>query len=223
MFLDHCPVCNKVDFKPFLDTKDYMITKENFSIVKCTSCGFCFTNPRPDNDKIGAYYKSEDYISHSSSKKGLVNLIYNLVRNYTLGKKVSLIRKTTKANVLLDIGAGTGHFLNQAKKQKYSVQGLEPDEDARRFAMKEFDISLEPTDNLSNIISESKDIITMWHVLEHVYNLNDDFNEIVRILKKGGFMFIAVPNLKSFDANYYKEFGQLVTCQDIYIIFLKMT
>jgi ubiquinone/menaquinone biosynthesis C-methylase UbiE len=204
--LDACPVCEHGEFKEFIALKDWMITKEEFTIVKCSNCGFHFTNPIPAESIIGNYYKSEEYVSHSSSNKGIINRVYSIVRNYTLKQKVKLLSNYTKGNSLLDIGAGTGHFLNLAQSKGFQIQGLEPDVDARSFATQNFDLTLEPLDTLVNISSESKDIVTMWHVLEHVYHLKRDLSEVVRDLKTGGYLFIAVPNMDSWDAKFYKSY-----------------
>lgn len=201
-----CPVCSGEKFRSFKTVKDHMITKEHFEIVACDSCGFHFTNPIPLETEIGNYYKSEDYVSHSSSKKGLVNSIYGVVRSITLKQKVSLVKKRTSGLSLLDIGAGTGHFLNQSKAADFAVQGLEPDQDAVQFAKDNFQLQLDSLDTLYTIESESKDVITMWHVLEHVYQLNEDLAEMNRVLKKSGLLIIAVPNMDSYDALKYGEY-----------------
>jgi 2-polyprenyl-3-methyl-5-hydroxy-6-metoxy-1,4-benzoquinol methylase/Zn ribbon nucleic-acid-binding protein len=203
--LAHCPLCNAENHKKFLTVKDHMITKESFNILECSACGFHFTNPRPSLLNIGHYYKSEDYVSHSSSKKGFINSIYNLIRNYTIKQKVNLLKSLSKKTEILDIGAGTGHFLNACKTNGFSVLGLEPDEDAVNFAKNNFQLDLKPLATLYELESNSKDFISMWHVLEHVYNLKQDFTEIVRVLKDDGFLIIAVPNMESYDAKIYKE------------------
>ena len=203
---DACPVCESTHLDTHLQVKDRMITHESFTIQKCNSCGFHFTNPIPAENSIGSYYKSEEYVSHSSTNKGLVNKLYNLVRNTTLDHKVSLIRSYAKGNSVLDIGSGTGHFLNACVKGGLIAQGLEPDNDARIFAKDNFGIDLEPLKVLETIESNSKDVNTMWHVLEHVYHLKRDVTEIVRVLKDNGTLFIAVPNMDSYDAKVYKEY-----------------
>lgn len=202
----HCPICESESFSDFMKVKDHMITQEDFKIVSCNSCGFHFTNPIPSLDKIGEYYKSDAYVSHSSSKKGIINSLYNIVRNYTLKKKVSLLKSLSSGENLLDIGAGTGHFLNQAKQTGFVVEGLEPDQDAVNFASTNFNVDLFPLEYLYEIKNESKDFVTMWHVLEHVYDLKKDFQQIVDVLKKGAYLIIAVPNLESYDAQFYKEY-----------------
>lgn len=189
-----------------MKVKDHMISQEEFNIVSCSNCGFHFTNPIPTIDRIGNYYKSEAYISHSSSKKGLINSIYNLVRNYTLKKKVRLLKSLPGNRDLLDIGAGTGHFLNQCRQKGFNVEGLEPDQDAVRFASEKLGIQLKPLSHLYELPKESKDLITMWHVLEHVYHLQNDFKQLVDILKPKGHLIIAVPNLESYDAELYGDY-----------------
>jgi 2-polyprenyl-3-methyl-5-hydroxy-6-metoxy-1,4-benzoquinol methylase len=198
-----CPVCAGQSLNVHLVVKDHMITKEDFTIVNCQSCGFHFTNPVPSEETIGTYYKSEDYISHSSSNTGLINKAYNTVRKITLKRKVNLVQRLSRGKELLDIGSGTGHFLNQCKIAGFQIEGLEPDEDARAFALSNFALTLEPIEKLNTIPSGSKDVITMWHVLEHVYHLKRDIAEIIRILKPDGSLIIAVPNMNSWDAKYY--------------------
>lgn len=183
-----------------------MISKEEFKLVRCASCGFHFTNPIPAESIIGTYYQSEDYVSHSSSKKGLINRVYNLVRNHTLKRKVKLVSRVSKGIKLLDFGAGTGHFLNQAKLNGFEVLGLEPDDQARSFAKANFSIELKSTETLVDLEKESFSVITMWHVLEHVYHLQRDFKLLVDLLEKSGVLIIAVPNMSSYDAKHYAEF-----------------
>ena len=204
--LNNCPVCNASQNSPFLSGIDYTVSNETFNIVECNECSFRFTNPIPTEDKIGEYYKSEDYISHSGTKKGIVNRLYHIVRNYTLKKKFQLISKHAKNKSLLDIGCGTGDFLNYVNQNGWDVNGLEPDADARNLCKTNHGIDVTSTEELHNLKNESVDIITMWHVLEHVYNLNKDVEKIKSLLKKDGTLFVAVPNCASHDAQKYKEY-----------------
>lgn len=199
----NCPVCEGALLSEFMTLPDHMITKEIFTIVNCNSCGFHFTNPVPSEEVIGNYYKSENYISHSSSKSGLINKSYNVVRNITLKRKVNLVSRLAKGNNLLDIGSGTGHFLNASKNAGFQVQGLEPDLDAKRFAKQEFGLFLQDLSEIQTMATDSKDVITMWHVLEHVYHLKRDLTEFVRVLKQDGVFIVAVPNMSSWDAKHY--------------------
>ena len=200
----NCPGCSSTQNSSYLSVKDHFLSKEKFDLMLCEQCDLLFTHPRPDVLSIGNYYKSEDYVSHSSTKKGLVNQIYNLVRSHTLNKKIKLIASLTNGKNLLDIGAGTGHFLSKAKLSGFQVTGLEPDNDARKMAATLNNVDLLPIEELSNILPASKDIVTMWHVLEHVYNLTDDLTSISTLVKENGVFIIAVPNYTSYDAQYYK-------------------
>lgn len=203
--LTHCPVCNHDKFNSFLSCVDYTVSRETFNIVQCNSCGFKFTNPRPQTNDLGRYYKSEEYISHSNTKKGFINSAYQSVRKYTLLKKLQLISKFYKTGNILDIGCGTGEFLNVCKNAKWNCIGIEPDDDAREMGKNNYSLDVRPELEINNLASESFDIITMWHVLEHVPDLNQRILDLKRLLKPKGIIIIAVPNCDSYDAKVYKE------------------
>ena len=83
---------------------------------------------------------------------------------------------------------------------------MEPDPEARDFAHKENGVRSSAQEELYRIENNSFDIITMWHVLEHVYNLDKDIKRIYDILDSNGRLVIAVPNMNSFDARHYKSY-----------------
>ncbi len=206
--LIECPVCKGNELSLFLSCKDYTVSRETFSIEKCKSCGFNFTNPRPTSSEIGKYYESEDYISHSNTNKGIINRIYQGVRKYTIQKKVALINsfvKETDKNIL-DIGCGTGEFLNACKNDGWNAQGIEPSLNARKLAIDNYGLVVSEEAFLKNLKPACFDIITMWHVLEHVHELNTRVDELKRLLKNNGAIIIAVPNRSSYDATFYKEY-----------------
>jgi len=206
--LSNCPNCNSQTFEPFISCKDYTVSGEVFSIVNCTSCGFKFTNPRPANNKIGDYYKSDNYISHSNTSKGLISKLYKAVRNYTLKGKLGLISKHSIKGNLLDYGCGTGMFLSVAKSSTWNAFGIEPDSGARNFAIKENKMTVYPDVKTAsaNLKDTQFNCITLWHVLEHVMDLNETIAWFYSKLNKGGALIIAVPNYTSYDAKHYKEF-----------------
>jgi 2-polyprenyl-3-methyl-5-hydroxy-6-metoxy-1,4-benzoquinol methylase len=203
--LSNCPICNGTDFVPFVSCVDHTVSRETFQIVKCTTCGFRFTNPRPEPDELGKFYESEDYISHSNTKKGFVNRVYQQVRKYTLLKKLQLISKHKRTGKILDIGCGTGEFLNTCQLAKWETTGIEPSDNARNQAINNYGLNVLKESELENLISGSFDVITMWHVLEHVPELNKRMKDLERLISKGGMILIAVPNPNSFDAKHYKE------------------
>jgi 2-polyprenyl-3-methyl-5-hydroxy-6-metoxy-1,4-benzoquinol methylase len=203
--LQSCPLCASTSFSQFLSCKDFTVSHEIFRIVQCDSCGFRFTNPRPHEQDLGRYYKSESYVSHTSSRKGLINFLYNIVRKITLRQKMRLIKRIVKGRMLLDFGCGTGHFLAQAGREGFVIKGIEPDPDARRLAKDLNNIEPGTRDDL-NSLSDRFDLITLWHVLEHLPDLNGDIESFKRLLKDDGRLLIAVPNCSSYDAEIYKEF-----------------
>jgi 2-polyprenyl-3-methyl-5-hydroxy-6-metoxy-1,4-benzoquinol methylase len=196
-----------MNFSPdavFIKVIDHSVSKESFDLLLDDELQLLKTFPQPSLDKLPSYYESEDYISHTDSKRTSFEKLYHLVKTNALKNKVALITKENpnKGN-LLDIGAGTGDFLNQAKQSGWNCIGIEPNEKAKQSAVSKgvkFSTTLEELeDNLF-------DVITMWHVLEHVPDLENQIKTLKRLIKPNGTIIIAVPNFKSFDANHYKSF-----------------
>ena len=206
ILLDKCPVCSGNSLDKLLECNDFTTSKENFTIVSCGTCDFTFTNPRPLNENLGNYYKSDMYISHTNNSKGLFNWLYQTIRNYAVGTKVALLKSITKEGTHLDIGCGTGEFLNACKNAGYSTKGIEPSELARTQAKNNYNLAVSDNTDLTQFSEEEFDSISMWHVLEHIPNLNETISQFHKILKPNGKIIIAVPNYKSWDASYYKEF-----------------
>ncbi len=204
---NHCPACGSSDIAFVLKAKDETVSKEYFEIWQCNNCNLRFTQDIPDEKNIGSYYQSAAYISHSNTSQGLVNKLYHTVRSITLQSKRKLIEKSSgkKKGNLLDIGAGTGAFASTMKKNGWNVTALEPDETARANALKDFGIELRPTENLFNLPPKTFDVITLWHVLEHVHDLHTYLDTFYSLLVDGGTLIIAVPNYTSYDAQTYSD------------------
>ncbi len=202
-----CPNCQSARIHFFLDAKDYTATAEVFPIWECDECSLRFTQDAPLKNESDRYYQSDQYISHSDTKKGLTNKMYHLVRSITLNQKRKLIQKLTglKKGTLLDIGAGTGLFAKTMVQAGWEVTALEPDEKARAKAQ-EVGVSLNDPSILFSQQASTFDVITLWHVLEHVHELHEYLAQIKTLLKPGGKLIIAVPNYTSRDAAYYKEY-----------------
>jgi 2-polyprenyl-3-methyl-5-hydroxy-6-metoxy-1,4-benzoquinol methylase len=201
-----CPVCGGTTINPLLTVKDHSVSGEQFVIWQCSDCSLRFTQDVPDENAIGRYYQSPDYISHSNTDKGLLNKLYQKVRKYTLQQKASLIIHHTSAKgSTLDIGAGIGAFLHQMKTADWKIAGIEPDEGAREQAKKLFGINLLPTSALQELPQHNFDAITLWHVLEHVQSLHEYVEQLKRLLKTNGRIFIAVPNYTALDAHIYQN------------------
>lgn len=205
--LEKCIVCGFSQFEPFLVCKDYTVSQESFNIVSCKSCGFKFTNPRPENSVIGDYYKAEEYVSHSNTTKGVVNKLYHSVRNYTLKQKLKLISSYVSRGTMLDYGCGTGMFLSVCKNDGWETYGMEPDDNARKMSIEKGLEVFSDKDKVSDRIADKKfNAITLWHVLEHVTDMEASLFFFKSKLNDDGVLIIAVPNHVSYDAQYYKEF-----------------
>lgn len=201
----HCPACNSDKIEYALTAKDYTVSKEDFDIWHCNQCSIRFTQDIPTIDQIGPYYQSANYISHSNTKKGLINQLYHLVRNYTLGSKARLVKKYSGQSTgrILDIGAGVGSFASTMKVLGWHTTALEPDSSARAEAQKQYGIDLLLPNELYSFEPQIFDVITMWHVLEHVHDLQGYWKNFNRVLPVGGKLIIAVPNYTSSDAEHY--------------------
>lgn len=202
-----CPNCGFDQLSPALTAEDHTVSHESFAIWECGECRLRFTQDVPDADSIGPYYKSDNYISHSNTSKGLVNRLYHAVRKQTLSDKYRLIATATRIRKgrLLDIGAGAGAFAGYMKGEGWEVMGLEPDESARAVAKTDHGVDLREMDQLFALPADSFDAITLWHVLEHVHELHLYMERLKTLVRRNGRIFIAVPNYTCYDATVYKE------------------
>ena len=197
------------NLEPYLKCKDYTVSGENYELMFNKDYEMLVTIPVPEN--LSSYYKSEDYISHTDSKKTVIDKIYQTVKNITLKRKLRLINEcllhqnsiSRPEKNILDIGAGTGYFLKVCKVNLWNVFGIEPDMEARNIAAKK-GVLLHK--DVSHFTDKKFEIITLWHVLEHVENLEEYISTLEKLLSKNGTLIIAVPNYKSYDAKYYSKF-----------------
>jgi 2-polyprenyl-3-methyl-5-hydroxy-6-metoxy-1,4-benzoquinol methylase len=203
-----CPACSDTTIQPALQAIDHTVSQQVFAIWQCQQCSLRFTQDVPAESEIGRYYQSDNYISHTETDRGLINRLYHTVRKITLQSKRKMIESLASGSgrELLDIGAGTGAFAGYMRHHGWLVTGLEPDAAARDRARTLHNVTLEPVDSLFLLPAEKFDVITMWHVLEHVHALHRYLNQLKKLLKPGGVLLIAVPNYTSNDAAAYKAF-----------------
>jgi ubiquinone/menaquinone biosynthesis C-methylase UbiE len=195
---------NVLNKKHFLTVKDHSVSQEIFDLYYDETLDMLITSPQPALENLGRYYESEDYISHTDNKRSLFEKAYHFVKSIALKNKLNLINgEQSQKGRILDIGAGTGDFLLTAKNDGWETVGVEPSERAKNIAIEKGISFVNGIDALEN---NSFDVITMWHVLEHVPNLELQIQELKRLLKPTGTLIVAVPNFKSFDAKYYNEF-----------------
>lgn len=191
----------------YITVKDHSVTGEEFDLLHNEGLDMLETCPQPNLDQLPKYYESDDYISHTDSKRNLFERIYHFVKSISLRRKLKLINNFSRdTKTLLDVGCGTGDFLHIAKIDGWIITGIEPNNEAREIANKKTENSVFEIDHLLKIPLKSCDVITLWHVLEHLPNLEEHLSILKSILKPNGVLIIAVPNFKSYDAKHYKEF-----------------
>ena len=208
IIISACPVCASSAISHQLTAEDYTVSHQTFEIWQCAGCSLRFTQGVPDAASVGNYYQSANYISHTDTSEGIVNKLYHFVRKTTLKRKRRLVAQTTgvQKGSVLDIGAGTGAFAQTMLQAGWAVTGLEPDTLARQRALALHGLHLQDTSSLFRLPAQGFDAITMWHVLEHVHELQAYIEQIKILLKEKGRALIAVPNYTCYDAQLYGRY-----------------
>ncbi len=189
-----------------ITVKDHSVSQENFDLKFNSEFKMWVTTPQPSVNDLPKYYQTEDYISHTDAQRNLFEKVYHWVRSYSLQNKMQLINKQIVKGSLLDIGCGTGDFLTVAQQHGWKTIGIEPNLEARKIANNKNNNQVFDVSQMDNFKTESFDVITLWHVLEHLPNLEAQVKIFTKLLKPNGILIIAVPNYNSFDAQHYKQF-----------------
>lgn len=188
----------------YLKTRDYHLSQEAFELWRYPESGLLETRPRPA--ELGKYYDSDSYISHTDSRRTFLDRMYQWVKRFSIRQKLRLIDSYCSPGserALLDVGAGTGDFLLAAQSDGWEVTGIEPNGSARTKAS-EKGVSLQP--GWEGLTDRRFQVITLWHVLEHVPDLAREILRLINALEPNGTLIVAVPNYKSYDSQYYGPF-----------------
>ncbi|MBQ8501707.1 MAG: class I SAM-dependent methyltransferase [Bacteroides sp.] len=213
--IEKCPLCGGKRLERSVTCVDHFASGEMFHLYTCADCGFLFTQDVPAEEEIGRYYETPNYISHSDTHSGIVNRLYHRVRKYMLGRKARLVQQSTHLETgrLLDVGSGTGYFADTMKQRGWQVQAIEKSAQARDFAREHFGLDVKPAEALMQEWKPASfDVITLWHVLEHLEHLNDVWQRLNELLTEKGVLIVAVPNCSSYDAEKY---GALWAAYDV--------
>jgi len=203
-----CPLCKSPDIFSSVKCADHLVSGENFEVFRCSGCSFTFTQDSPEESDSGKYYESEEYISHSDSRKTLFDKMYQLARRIMLNRKKRIVTKICRCSTgsILDIGTGTGHFLVSMKRAGWKTEGIELNMKAREYAASMFDLNLLSPEEIFLLPDKSFECITLWHVLEHFHEPFKYFYEIKRLIKPEGAVIVALPNTDSYDSKYYGQY-----------------
>ena len=200
----------KSDLREYVQCVDHTVSRETFQLIHESENDLLMTCPQPEQDELADYYKSEDYISHTDSRRSLFEKAYHLIRTYSLKKKLSILNKYSPSKgKLLDVGCGTGDFLRTCQADGWEVSGIEPNPQAQNIAREKLPGKSQLFKEIDDLIldgSQKFNVISLWHVLEHIPNLLEFIDKLKSLLKPDGLLIIAVPNFKSFDATYYKKY-----------------
>ncbi len=186
-----------------MKVKDYFLSQEEFEVVPSSYKGILETRPKLSDSELAKYYASDNYISHQTESKSLMDAVYQKAKNFMINRKKKLIYSYHKEGVILDIGTGTGDFLKVFPNEKWIKNAIEPNVDLHEKLKKE---RVGIISSISHLEESTYDIITLWHSLEHIPNLEESILRMKASLKPNGIIIIAVPNHKCYDAKYYKQF-----------------
>lgn len=216
--INACPVCGSTHLKRVMTCTDFYASGEQFELYSCEDCGFTFTQGVPVEAEIGKYYETPDYISHTDTRKGAMNSVYHYVRSYMLGRKARLVAKEAhrKTGRLLDIGTGTGYFADTMVRRGWKVEAVEKNPQAREFAKEHFGLEVKPESALQEFAPGSFDVITLWHVMEHLEHLGEVWQQLHEMLTEKGLLIVAVPTVPLMMRNVTASIGRLMMSRDIF-------
>lgn len=195
MEIEKCDLCGSTDLRPIFVAQDY-ITKERFQIIRCARCLLVKTNPEPEDLK--KYYPSSYY----KNRRSFFESITNRIRL----DKVGRINRWDKGSRIIDIGCGRGYFLYSLKGRGWETYGIEISDDSFSYARDKLGLTVYNKDIKDcSFPDEYFDLVTLWHVFEHLRAPSTYLTEIHRVLKKDGILIIALPNFDSLQSRLAKE------------------
>ncbi len=205
--IERCLVCDHTEHEIVKVIPDYLVSKEDFTLVSCSNCSFHWVLDPPAESNAYKYYETDEYVEHSDNAEGIVNRLYHLARKWMLDLKYKIVNNNAATKSILDYGTGTGYFLNHMKSQGYKTNGIEISEKARKYGNDKFDLGLLPPEKVyEDSMYQGYGAITFWHVLEHVYDPKKTMNRIKELLDDRGTVIVALPNYHCLESKWYKKY-----------------
>lgn len=190
--------------KPFLVCRDHAVSGEEFYVTSDSDEKLLKTQVTFSDSELQLYYDTPNYISHADQKKTFFDRVYFTARLFAQYRKLRLVFKyKSSVPTLLDFGAGVGHFVRASRRQGWQAKGVEVNLKARQIADSKSPNTVFPLNYLDSLAPKSQSVITLWHVLEHLPNPNQQVKQLKKLLHLEGRLIIAVPNFKSYDAKYF--------------------
>ena len=205
--IEKCLVCHSDQVRKVMDITDHLVSHESFILKECEQCKFRFISDPPEADVAYKYYETEEYVEHSDSSEGLINIVYHRARRWMLQYKYRIMKKAGRTQKLLDFGTGTGYFINFMKTKGFQVHGVEISDKARKFGKESFQLDIHhPNDIYSDSFPTKFGYITFWHVLEHIYNPDEVLNRVRELMDDQGLLIVALPNYDCLEEKIYLNY-----------------
>lgn len=200
-----CNLCEGHDFRFFIRGRDRLHgVKGMFSLVRCHDCGLIFLDPQPSSVEMMAFYP-DDYLPYAKSPEQETSWLKRLDRQFGVQQLcLPVIQTAGTRGRVLDVGCATGNFLAGMRTQGWEVWGVEPNPVAAQYAREQVGLNVE-TGILedSNFPTEFFDVVTLWHVFEHVFDPRSTLDKAWRLLKPNGWLILTIPHLESPEARLF--------------------
>jgi len=206
----NCPLCSNSSTLPALSGRDVLFatSSREFNLNACPVCRCMFLNPLPADDEIAGFYPEQYWWSGSSPS--LLKRLESVYRRIALHDHISFIKRAAlRLNVaspprLLDVGCGSATLLGLLKRRGFDVVGVDTSHEASRVAAAEHAVRVVTgTLHQAEFDTSEFDIVTLFHVMEHVTNPRDLLGEVRRVLKPDGVVILQVPNIDSWQFRWF--------------------
>ena len=200
-----CPLCGASEQIPYANCTDFTVSKESFTLMRCQSCGVVYTLDPPSEEQMCRYDKLNLKLKLGDSPTGLTSRLYYHVRSRMLRKKARIVESQAyrTSGSLLNYGAKTGFFSHKMERRGWKVTSVEKYHEERLFSLEMFHHRMIDVPDMALLQAGTFDVITMWHVFEHSHHPNELLDRFYELLRPGGILVMACPNIRSTDAMHY--------------------
>lgn len=197
--MSQCKLCNSTlnSLRLVKDAKSH----ETLEVASCEVCGFVQLADLPSSNELKIYYSHNYRSDYKNTYKPKLKYVHRA--GTVAAERLRMLLQfvgSTRGKKLLDIGAGGGEFVYQASRVGFSSFGVEPNLGYSEYARDEYGVEVQ-TSMLDDLSSQSADVVTLFHVFEHLAQPEQAIKKISEILTPEGLLFIEVPNILQNDAS----------------------